>query len=405
MNTGTPPHGRLLSIDAMRACALVGMVLDHFQLYFGNDAAASTWPYFLFEHALGDWGAAVFLMLTGMSQALSHQRRESRGEEVEFRTSFVRGSYLFVVGLVMLALTWGPSQLWQWDILTLMGLATIVLHACRRLPSWVILLLGAGLAVAAPALRSHAGFLDAWGGAMRGVPLISDYLPGFYVEPVSPYGVLWSAKPILMGFLANGYFPVFPWLAFPLLGFVSGRRVVGGRAKGDLRLVLPAGTALATAGLALAFAGRASPPSAAVSGLVAPLSFAPDSFSMVLFQAGMALLCYGIFFYFLDVRRAWVTQPGPFARMVARTSRFSLSIYFTHYLLIGWTLAGVYLATGQYRRASLMDDSLSLACGVAAVGALEVLVWIWEKAQGRYSLEWVLARVSHRGSQRNGVEV
>ncbi|TFG91887.1 MAG: DUF1624 domain-containing protein [Syntrophobacterales bacterium] len=62
---------RVLSIDVLRGFALIGMVLCHFMIYFGDSTAASTWPHFILNHLLGDLGAACFLMMMGMSQALS----------------------------------------------------------------------------------------------------------------------------------------------------------------------------------------------------------------------------------------------------------------------------------------------------------------------------------------------
>ncbi|MEW6364819.1 MAG: heparan-alpha-glucosaminide N-acetyltransferase domain-containing protein [Acidobacteriota bacterium] len=382
---------RVLSIDVMRGCALIGMVLDHFQLYFGNDQAANTWPYFLMDHALGDWGAACFLMMMGMSQVLSTARRGFPDDSLLLRRAVIRSLYIFGIGLLMLALTWGPSQLWQWDILTLMGFATVVLYGCRSLRSRAILLSAAGLGLAAPILRGTTEFAAYWGGGLRNVPFISEYLPGAYVEPIAKYHVIWQVKPIVLGFLANGYFPLFPWLMFPLIGFVLGRRIVEGKARGDVLHLFVLGASLATAGLATAYAARGAPAAAVIGGFIAPLSFSPDSSSMVLFQTGMVLASYSFLFYFFDVLKIGNAAEGHFGRLLSLTSRFSLSFYFLHYLIIGWTLLAVYLVSGQYRISSLMNDIPALACGLAAIVALEVTLYLWQKTRGRYSLEWVLA--------------
>ena len=94
------------------------------------------------------------------------------------------------------------------------------------------------------------------------------------------------------------------------------------------------------------------------------------------------------------MRRKAKPGDGLFARLVSTTSRYSLSFYFMHYLLIGWTLCAVYMATGRYRISSLMGDVPSLACGLAAIVALEVLLFHWQKAGGKYSLEWFLEMVA-----------
>ena len=143
---------RVLSIDVMRGMALMCMALVHFMIYFGDSKAANTWPHFILDHVLGDWGAACFLTMMGMSQVLSAKKRTDDAVS-PLRKALVRGGYLFLVGLAMLALTWGPSQLWQWDILTLMGTMTVVVFFSRALPSGLILALCLLVATATPWLR------------------------------------------------------------------------------------------------------------------------------------------------------------------------------------------------------------------------------------------------------------
>lgn len=45
---------RIESIDILRGFALMCMVLVHFIIYFGNEAASHMWLYFIFNHLLGD---------------------------------------------------------------------------------------------------------------------------------------------------------------------------------------------------------------------------------------------------------------------------------------------------------------------------------------------------------------
>ena len=155
--------GRVLSIDVLRGFALICLVLIHFMIYFGNLGAISTWPYFILQYALAGWGAAAFLMMMGMSQVLSSKKLEAPDNMLLFKRALVRGCYLFAIGIVMLALTWGPYHLWDWDIMTLMGFATIVLFFCRFLPSWAIICSCIGLAAVTPLLRGTFDFATQWG--------------------------------------------------------------------------------------------------------------------------------------------------------------------------------------------------------------------------------------------------
>ena len=173
---------RILSVDVMRGFALICMVMVHFMVYLGDAAAVDTWPYFFLNHVLGDWGAACFLMMMGMSQVLSAQKHVGEDNRLIFRRTLIRGGFIFLVGVFMLALSWGPGKIWQWDILTLMGFATVLLFFCRFLPSWSILAIVVSLIVCTPLLRMGIDFNAILGGNFVNVPVISRYLPGILLD-------------------------------------------------------------------------------------------------------------------------------------------------------------------------------------------------------------------------------
>ncbi len=134
MQSDSPAAKRVVSIDVLRGFALMGMVMCHFMIYYGTPVATGNWFYFFVNHVLGDMGAAWFLMLMGMSQVLSADKRQL-SQAVLMKKALIRGTYIFLAGILMLALAWGPKEIWQWDILTLMGVATVVLFVCRYFPT------------------------------------------------------------------------------------------------------------------------------------------------------------------------------------------------------------------------------------------------------------------------------
>lgn len=394
--TGDNKPERILSIDVMRGFALIGMVLVHFMIFYGNDSAVDTWPYFILNHILGDWGAACFLMMMGMSQVFSGEKHKEEGNLILFKRALVRGCFIFMVGIIMLALAWGPYQIWQWDILTLIGFATILLFFCRFLPTWSILAIIAALAVCTPWLRGGVDFNAVWGGQFVHVPVISRYLPGIMLDPAKEFEVVWRAKDISQGFLLTGYFPVIPWSLFPLVGFIMGRRIVSRRMRHDLPLLIIIGILLVCIGLGGAYAGRARPESSIINGFVAPLSFYPDSFTMICFQLGMALIVFSILYYCYDVLKRDKSKVSFIVGIYNRTSGFSLTFYFLHYMLIGWPLVLIYLITGKYYLSGLMGAIPALLCGIAAVILLELLLAFWERRGAKYSLEWFLVMLTLR---------
>lgn len=385
--------GRILSIDIFRGFCLILMVLVHFVVYWGDSDAVNTWPYFVLNHVIADWGAAGFLMMMGMSQVFSAQHHEGENNIPAFKRALIRGGFIFTVGICMLALAWGPAHIWQWDILTLMGFATVMLFFCRGLPSWPILLFVAALAVCTPLLRSGIDFNAVWGGGFVDVPVISRYLPGMMLDPARDYEGVWRTKEIVQGFLFTGEFPVMPWFIFPPLGFVLGRRIVGGKMQNDLPFLAIIGGLLALLGLGWAYASMGRNPSAIITGYIAPLSFYPDSFTMICYQTGIALLIFSGLFYIYDVRKQDKNKAGFFARIFNLASRSSLTFYFLHYLLIGWPLALIYVLTGRYYKDDLLGAYGALSAGIVAVILLVTLFKLWGSSKNKYSLEWLLDRL------------
>lgn len=391
---------RVLSIDVMRGMALMCMALVHFMIYFGDSKAANTWPHFILDHVLGDWGAACFLTMMGMSQVLSAKKRTDDAVS-PLRKALVRGGYLFLVGLAMLALTWGPSQLWQWDILTLMGTMTVVVFFSRALPSGLILALCLLVATATPWLREGIDYASVWGGQLVQVPVISEYFPGILLDPGSDFKVIWTARDVARGFLFTGYFPFLPWALFPLVGIVLGRRLAQGRFRDDLPFVAIIGALFVSLGLGGAWASRLRPGSSAIFDYLAPLAIYPDSFTMINFQLGMALVVFSGLYLALDVGRKEGAGNGLFVSLCVRTSQYSLTFYFLHYLLIGWPLAIAAAILGrEHVLASLLGASPALAAGLAGLVILETILFLWERRSGRFSLEWGLAVLTSLLSRR-----
>jgi uncharacterized membrane protein len=405
-SAGTSRGGRVLSIDILRGFALVCMVLVHFTLHYGTEEAADSFTTFFFGDVLADWGAAAFLMMMGISQVLSARRIRKPENRLLFKRALLRGSYLFAVGLLMLFLAFGPDRLWRWDILTLMGLATIVLFFCRFLPSWALVALCGTIAVLTPAVRGAFDIAAAWGGGFVPEPFISKFLPGMSVIPVNDYGSVWNLGRIVNGAFLSGYFPVLPWVMFPIIGLVLGRRIVQGKLRRDVPLLLIIGGLFLCLGFGLAYAGRAQPPHSVVDRLVCPVCFYPDSFSMINVQVGMSVIVFSLMYFFYDVRKKDRTKLGRMSRLFTRTSNFSLTFYFLHYMLLGWPLAVLWLFTGRYLYGDMMGAVPAVFCGLAAVTILEVLIHSWEKVDSKFSLEWILAMLTARAvpGYKRGIE-
>jgi hypothetical protein len=87
-------------------------------------------------------------------------------------------------------------------------------------------------------------------------------------------------------------------------------------------------------------------------------------------------------------------------RLYLRSSRFSLTFYFLHYLMIGWPLAILAQITGRNSISALMGAYPALITGLAGLAFLETLLLLWEKHESKYSLEWWLAATTSRLMRR-----
>ena len=275
------PQGRVISIDVFRGFFLFIMVLVHFVIAYSSEEATNSFLYFFFDDALADWGAASFLLMMGISQVLSAKRVGDVDNLLLFKRALLRGTYIFMVGLLMLACAWGFEELWVWDILTLMGVATIVLFFCRFLPSWLLLGVVIAVALVTPHLRGFFDLAANWGGGFEGMPFISYHVPGMFVTPLSEYASSWQFTEVMRGFFLAGFFPVMPWIIFPIIGLVLGRRLVHGKLRRDLPLLWIVGLLFICSAFIIAHLGKAKLPSSVVSDLISPMCFYPDSFSQI----------------------------------------------------------------------------------------------------------------------------
>jgi hypothetical protein len=79
-------------------------------------------------------------------------------------------------------------------------------------------------------------------------------------------------------------------------------------------------------------------------------------------------------------------------------SRFSLTVYFLHYLFITWPLWIIYGITGKFFVENLMGLFPALLAGMAAVAVFLTVLKAWQRREAKYSLEWGLDRAANRFS-------
>lgn len=362
---------RFLSIDLLRAVAIVLMVIVHF---VENLSALFTLDPSVSQPAAIAWlpsgfAAPIFTFLTGVSYRLWVQHREDRGDTTLAITkaSVRRGLLLIGLGFVFNVIVWMPEDTFNWDILTFIGSALILLSIFRHAPP-VILPLVCGIVLAlTPALQS-----------------ISDY-PSYWQQGFFDYDL--TLFDVVLGFLCVGYFPIFPWIVLPMAGFAVAPLVFSDTPNRRSAREIPAivgGILLAvSAGVLLACSG--TPPRSAWQS-ISGWSMFPPSTAYLCGTLGLVLILLDRCHAILDTTSQ---EKTPLGIVCATLSRHSLSIYLLHHFIHIWPLWAYGLLSGE--KAShfwqqALPASVSL-CLAALFVFLCLPLFFWMDRTGRRGVE------------------
>jgi uncharacterized membrane protein len=390
---------RVDSVDVLRALALIGMVICHYPIFLSSGEGRDAMLYFFSNHLLGgDCGASWFVFLVGLSQVISAKKRDTEQDKKNTSRVVIRGLAIFVVGLLFLLIIQGYEELWDWDILTFIGATTIILLLCRKAPSWGLLLFCAIVFFMTPWLRSFIDLAPFYGGKFESVRWISDLIPNFIFDPAKDYQGGKTVVDNILGFFLIGQFPLLPWIIFPLIGFVVGRRMTQNLLAADSPFILIIGVMFAFMGLFTAYAGSIKPGLSMANDYITPLSFYPNSFSMIMFLIGVVLILFISLWRIYDANPDNAKKPGMFLSYCRQISKYSLTIYISHFALFFIPLRIVKSATGTYYLQDLVSTPTAFALAVLLLILYYPLLKLWDKAGGKYSFEWLLAKLlsTHR---------
>jgi uncharacterized membrane protein len=331
--------GRLRFLDLARGVAIVFMVFQHVQIMFAVGSGEDS-PVGVAFLLLGTAPAApVFMVSMGFLFGGSPRTGP--------RSGLVRGLQLFALGYVLNLVrftvpllvrgdphaieifggTWWGA-LFEIDILQLAGLSLIVLGPVKRYMRgpWAVVALAAVVAIVAPLL---------WGVGGGNVVLDPLWGPGEWVS-----------------------FPLFPWLAYPLLGLA----LAGFAARAASARRLMRGWALA--GACAALAGAALLPFApGPGGILAFGDYYRSGLPVQLLLAGFVLLWLAGLWW-LDGRLSWVWIP----RYLTSLSRTITPVYLIQWALIGWLAIGLGVFDQPSWLAALLGVPILVVSHLLALG-------------------------------------
>ena len=146
--------------------------------------------------------APLFTLLTGISYRSWITAQKDRGIDdcIISKRTVRRGLFLIGIGFTFNVFVWLPEDTFNWDILTFIGSALIILNLIRKLPTEVLLTGILLVAILSPPLQA-----------------LSDYY-AFWINGYFEYDL--TLSDLVAGYLVTGYFPLFPWIILPITGFV-----------------------------------------------------------------------------------------------------------------------------------------------------------------------------------------
>ncbi len=369
---------RLHSIDILRTFAIIFMVQIHFVDYMSYLSARNNSLYDIIEH-LGMLPAPIFTFLVGISLFISLQKYSP---EIAHHQTLRRGVAIFILGLLHNLFNWGAESIFDWDILTLIGSALIIVYFLRRVNLIWMSLIIFSIIIFSPILREILGYNQYW-----------DF-------STSEFTYALTFKDIFLGWLISGYFPIFPWIIFPLAGYATGRAVLGANATEEKE---KHAWNFGLLGVLLAFVGALGVflnPLTDTDAYLSPILFYPASTTYLLIMLGITMIAFTGLWLLLDAKETSTARAkwtrGRFALPIQRYSRYSLSTYLIHHTLHLYPLylAGWITAKDRwYYYTDAMPIWVALVLWLIFVVAFYYVLKLWDKVGGRYSFEWMLAKL------------
>jgi uncharacterized membrane protein len=347
---------RYSSIDLLRTYAIALMIVVHF---LENLAGAAWTP--------AGFGAPLFAFLAGLSFHLWASGQSAKGtpEETIRKVAVRRGLFLFALGFAFNVLVWLPEDTFNWDVLTMIGTTLVVLGLGRSLPPIVLASAAGMILTLSPFLRMEAHYAAYW--------------TEMYFQCEH------TLSDVLIGYFATGYFPIFPWSALPIAGYLTGLSVFPqyaepGEPQPSLRPLVLFGSLFVIVSLVCRSAHAWLPAPLSTSVLTGWTMF-PASVEYMFGVIGIALLLFAAGHKWVD-RSQWLARWPGLLRMAGRMSRHSLSLYLLHHVVHLWPLwiSGILAGTGPtslWRKAMTVEVSLALA--FACFVACYLFAWLAER--------------------------
>lgn len=208
---------RYVALDWMRGIVMILMAVDHASGAFNKDKLFTDSPFLyepgtplpaaqFFTRWITHICAPTFLFLAGTSLALSVDRRSRAGESGASIDRFLlaRGFLVAALDPILISRFWSYEGSMMFQVLFAIGMSLVLMAPLRRAGTAWLFGLSLGFILVSELLDGFIGNLNNGEGTVLGILLIHG---GLLPHITVPY-------------------PVFPWLAVMMLGFVFGKKLI-----------------------------------------------------------------------------------------------------------------------------------------------------------------------------------
>ncbi len=359
--------GRLAYIDWMRGLACVLMFQTHCYNSWLNADARKT-QFYGWSQLLGALPAPLFIFLAGMSAAMATQRLREKGvaRNAIARTTILRGAEIYGLGLLfrgqefVLGFPISPwTDLLRVDVLNILGLSMMLMGAL----CW---------ATDAGTPEKSRGRAIATG--LVAAALVAVIAPWLWTT-LRPRWLPWPLESYINGVHVYGHpqpwlFPLFPWVAFALVGLALGFLLFSdfAKKKGAWLFAAVGGAGVIACGVSLVL--DAAPVRLYAPGIYDYWHTSPEFFLM---RCGVLLVL--LFLVYAWCRWGWA-QKG-FSPII-QLGNTSLLVYWVHIEFVYGRFS--ILPKG---RCSILEATAGLLAIFLAMVALSVLRTRWKKRKAK----------------------
>lgn len=347
---------RMGFIDALRGVAVLLMIAQHVSIWVCAQSHGSV--FILMTGALGGLSAPFFVTLSGMGAALLSERRD--------RPDFLlvtRGGMILGFGYIMNLLTPHWFSPGSWYVLHMIGTALITAPLLRRLSDTGLIL---SVFVVLAAAGMFQNYLD------TPFRLFNRHM----AAPVDLTGIIRYA-------LAEGYFPIFPWIAFFMAGFLTGRWLIDNRLDKARLLAFLFLAIMAVLSLTYAIGPDFVRSEPLVRYFRLQLSFYSALTPLSLFLMAVSIL-FIIGFFRLDQKHGFCQS-----HVLVCLGRVSLTFLIVHVSVI--RESAYYFGFWK-----TFSQSGAIVVTLAILLFLSLAAKFWQRHQYKYGFEWLLRWASYR---------